>query len=146
MTDPITAWRQRVKAVIPGQFWPYGATRADKDRDKQERLIAWAEAYKVRYSDRGQCLHWIATGRCSVGLCMEGRSNKHTWMDHVTGWVRDGKPAFLIAQPYHISPHDCADLAQVSRDWDLDFDITGAGWYGHGTVMIKLWPRQKTAT
>lgn len=77
-------------------------------------MLDWADSCRLRYCAAGRCLHWIARGRCGVGLCREDRS-AHRWMDHLTGWTRDGAPAVLIAQPYDLSTADITDLATVAR-------------------------------
>lgn len=134
-------WSQRVRAVIGSnvdQAWPYGTTRPDKDKAERKALIGWAERNEVRYSDNGNCLHWLTRGRCSERDCTEGRNQRRDWMDHLTGWTRTGKPALLIAQPYSLSADDLADLAKVERDWNVSVYIDGRGWYGHGTVTITI--------
>jgi hypothetical protein len=118
--------------------WPYGAD----DEATQAKLTEWAKAHKLRYAPNAHCLHWIAKGRCSVSLCRENRSEHH-WMDHVSGWTRDGKPAVLLCQPYNLYAADLADLVRVYEQFGLDVRIHGGGWYGHGTVCIELCKRQE---
>jgi len=114
--------------------WPYGVHTAAT----QQAMLDWADACRLRYSQAGRCLHWIARGRCGVGLCREGRS-AHRWMDHLTGWTRAGAPAVLIAQPYDLSSDDITDLATVAGEYSVDVHINGTGWYGHGSTFVQLW-------
>jgi hypothetical protein len=117
----------------PKKHWPYGAN----DEATQAKLTEWAGAHKLRYAPNAHCLHWIAKGRCGVSLCREDRSQHH-WMDHISGWTRDGKPAVLLCQPYNLSADDLADLVRVHEQFGFDVRIHGGGWYGHGTVCIEL--------
>jgi len=113
--------------------WPYGIHTADK----QLAMLDWADSHRLRYSEVGRCLHWIARGRCSVALCREDRS-AHRWMDHLTGWTRDGAPAVLIAQPYDLFTDDISDLAKVAGEHSVHVHINGTGWYGHGSTFVQL--------
>ena len=82
------------------------------------------------------CLHWVARGQCNVTACHEDR-NRHRWMDHVTGWLRDGKP-LLICEPYQITANDLDDIGQAARRFGLSVAIHGNGSYGFGTICIEL--------
>lgn len=114
--------------------WPYGP---NIDVVGRAEMIGWAEHHKLRYSLHGDCLHWLSRGRCGVSVCREDR-NTHQWMDHVTGWTRDGKAAVLVAQPYGLFTSDIADLAKISDEWSLDVLVDGTSWYGHGTTFVQL--------
>ncbi len=137
-TDPTPAEARAVG--ITGDRWPYGA---HVDTRARRPLVDWATAGNLRYSENARCLHWIARGRCIDGLCAEGHGSRH-WLDHVTGWTRDGKPAVLLAQPYGLGTDDIADLATVAEQWHLDVRIDGTGWYGYGTTFVELWAQQRS--
>jgi len=117
--------------------WPYGPNIHVPAR---VALLDWAEAEKVRYSARGNCLHWIARGRCAVSLCNEDRG-RHSWMDHVTGWTRAGKPAVLVSQPYQVSAAEQMELTRIGVEWSLDVRVGDTGWYGSDTRFVELRPR-----
>jgi hypothetical protein len=119
-----------VKDVIPNGDWPYGATRPKEDKETRRRLIEWARRNEVKYSDNGRCLHWLTKGRC--GSCV----SEHAWMDHVTGWTRNGKPTFLLCQPYELYPHDLKNIIEEAERFGVNVRIHGGGWYGFGTVAI----------
>lgn len=131
-----------------GGAWPYGPNISLPSR---AALLDWAEPLGLRYSPRARCLHWIARGRCAVQECCAGRWH-HRWMDHASGWTRDGRPAVLAAQPYGVTSDD---LARVAADLSLDVrvghrpldvatpamtnaDPQRTGWYGHGTTFIEI--------
>jgi hypothetical protein len=129
----MTEWQKRVDDVLRGLGWPYGA----QDRQTQEHLLKWAEARRVSRAKGGPCLHWLAKGRCGVAICREGHGSQ-PWRDHLTGWIYAGRPAILLAQPYHICRADLADLATIEERWGVLPVIHGWGWYGHGTACIEL--------
>ncbi len=104
---------------------PYGANEA---------MDKWVEQYGWKYSPRASCLHWISKGRCNHGCCCEN-VNTYKWMDHTSGWTKDGV-RLLLCQPYGISEPDT--LVQACKEIGLAAAVHGSGWYGHGTVAIEL--------
>ena len=135
LVESRTTWPQRARAIMGNSPWPYGA----QSNPVRDNLIVWAETRGLRYSPNGGCLHWLARGRCGVQICREGHGSRD-WMDHVTGWTRNGQPAVLLCQPYHVE--DIVDLAHTTNKWGLEIRIHGAGWYGHDSVCIEIWNSQ----
>lgn len=129
--------RRARRIGIRNDGWPYGPNIHVPAR---VALLDWAETERVRYSPRGRCLHWISRGRCAVSVCDEHRQ-RHSWMDHVTGWTRDGKPAVLVAQPYHVSATERMELTRIGVEWNLDVRVATTGWYGFDTRFVELRPR-----
>jgi hypothetical protein len=105
---------------------PYGAN---------EQMNKWRKDHGYRYVPRAHCLHWISKGRCGVGWCEDGHSSR-SWMDHISGWLEPDGKRLLLCQPYAFS--DARTLVDACTKFDLTATITGAGWYGHGTVAIEL--------
>ncbi len=133
------ASRANVQDVMGHHAWPYGA----HDEVTRERLLRWARSRGLQFAPRGGCLHWIVARRC-FGWCHDGHRSR-MWMDHVTGWTRNGKPAILLCQPYALSELELESVAEVADAWNLSVKLDGCGWYGHGTVAIELsrmtaWP------
>jgi hypothetical protein len=137
----------RARAIgIVGDNWPYGANLGHNESSEADHgvrcaVVDWAEARKLRHSRAGRCLHWIATGRCAEDWC-KANATKHRWMDHVSGWTRDGKPAVLVCQPYGVHDESLRDILRVADEYQLEAHIDGTGWYGHGTTFIALSPRE----
>jgi len=121
---------RRSKITLGAHGWPYGPNVSIPSR---RALLDWAEGNRLRLAG-GSCLHWLRKGQCSS--CV---GNREFWLDHVTGWARNGKPAVLIAQPYGVSEQSIADLAQLAVDPALMVRIDGTGWYGVGTTFIQVW-------
>lgn len=124
----------RVEAQVVGieyeSDWPYGA---DDDYDMQERIIAWARAHHLRLEKGRVCLDWLTTGSCPHGL-----HHKRSWMDHITGWNRDDKPAVLLSQPYGVRGMAIKELAEIHAN-GCPVVIDGTGWYGYGTTFVSIW-------
>jgi hypothetical protein len=99
---------------------------------RYERFIAqggW------KYVSHAYCLHWISTGRrCR---CYDNKDH-YAWMDHTSGYTR-GDERMLLCQPYFLN--DPETLTAAADKFNLEFGISGRGWYGHGTVTIELTPR-----
>jgi hypothetical protein len=136
---------ERIKKLMPRQYppelaWLRGIYGVD---DKNEaRIVAWAKTRGLRHSTKACCLHWIGRGRCGTEFCRENR-NLHPWMDHVTGWTKNGKPALLLCQPHHLHQWMLRDIADAAERFGLKVAIHGDGWYGYGTIAIELTPKSE---
>lgn len=105
-------------------------------------LAEWASARDLRRSStKHPCLHWVSKGRCAVSNCRENR-NRHAWMDHVTGWLRDGKPV-LVCEPYQITGDDFTDLARSADRFGLSVMIHANSGYGYGALCVELTGRER---
>jgi hypothetical protein len=62
-------------------------------------------------------------------VCREGFPD-HPWMEHLTGWICDGSPVFLLAQPRDLSSEDQADMAEGQRKWNVQITVGRFGWHG----------------
>lgn len=150
-----------------GIRWPYGMGPAQRDflRDesaeehdrrvaeqqaKQEVMVSWAEQHGLRYTPNGCCPSWLqsATNRkCRPyrerTACTRYRNGTpdYGWLDHVVGWLKDGKPAALTSAPYNLDriPEAAERLAYwPEHDARLKV-VTGPGWYSPSTTQIILW-------
>lgn len=111
---------------------PYGAMNS---KGRYEEFIA-ARGWK--YNRLAYCLHWISHGRrCR---CYDNKDH-YDWMDHTSGYTREtehGKERMLMCQPYGLNHPET--LIKAAEEFNLDYEISGRGWYGHGTVTIILMP------
>ena len=105
---------------------PYGAN---------DMMRAWAKNTGSRFMPHASCVNWLSKGRCVCsGICPEG-TRKHEWLDHLSGWKGKNGQKFLLIQPYWIT--DLKDLSDTCDRHKLRAELYG-GWYGYGTVCIKL--------
>ncbi|GGM27890.1 hypothetical protein GCM10011608_10900 [Micromonospora sonchi] len=124
--------RAAALGVLAGQGWPYGP---NIDVESRLRLLDWADANGLRLANtRCQGLHWLTRGRCAVRIC----NRLGHWMDHVTRWNWGGRPALILAQPYHLTGDCEAQLGQLAAD-GLRVSVGDDGWYGWGTVAVEVW-------
>lgn len=123
---------------IKADSWPYGP---NIDAVSRAELLAWAEHEKVREasSTGSRCaLHWLVGTRCTgEARC---RQNPPHWMDHVTYWKRDSRPAIVVAQPYGLFDADFADFAAMHAQYGVQVMVYGTGWYRHGTSFVTARP------
>lgn len=139
----------RIRRIGGELQWPYGPYNYVEAR---RRMLEWAEAHDLSLSRVTSCLHWLRRGRCY--RFTPYRDNPHPdttdhyggyadyaerWLDHVTGWVREGKPAVLVAQPYGLSEQSRSRLAGLDQEPDLRVEIRGDSWYGAGTTFVGVW-------
>jgi hypothetical protein len=123
--------------VIPNNNWPGGCHRAKEDAEAQRNLLTWARRNNLRYAEHGRCLHWLAKGRCAADYC-DLCYGRFDWLDHATGWTRDGKPYVLLGQPYSLSIEGLREIIACADQFNLNISINGRDWYGHGTIAIEL--------
>ncbi|HEX4100518.1 MAG TPA: hypothetical protein VHY21_08245 [Pseudonocardiaceae bacterium] len=141
LLTPELAIRARTIGIRDDYSWPYGPNIS---RESRVALLDWAQAYGLRLSPRGRCLHWLTKGQCSVRVCTL-KPHHVGWMDHVTGWLRGGKPAVLIAQPYGLGASDITSLHDLAqRHSELEVHIDTTGWYGARTVFVQVWRQPPT--
>lgn len=138
VANVITSKRARAVGII-GDQWPYGP---NIDPVARVKMVAWAEKNGLRLTwPKHRCLHWLRSGRCNVGHCdyVKNTSDpRYVWMDHVSCWNRDGRPAMLVCQPYGVSETDRLILDDIALAYDIDVQIGPTGWYGHNTTFITL--------
>lgn len=133
--------------------WPYGANNRLETR---EAMVAWAQGHGVTLAKAwdSPCLHWLLSGRCGSAHCHAGmteygfaglracgvRLESDSWLDHITGWSRDGLPAALVVQPYWLSDENREALQLLGAKPGLRVEISDdSGWYGLGTTWIAIW-------
>jgi hypothetical protein len=110
---------------------PYGV----RTQEEKQRLAAWTQIHKVHLSTSCKlCPHWLLGKRCA-GWCQA--RDGYRFMDHVTGWLgENGKPAFVLCQPY---PTGIDDTGRFEQEWPaLEVHRGEPGWYGHGTVALYV--------
>lgn len=131
--------------------WPYGANICG---DTRTRLVRWAHQHGYRLAAPNRpCLHWLTGQKRRCGGLRHPQGPKHpgsllttdmrSALDHPTFWTdRDGRPALLLAQPYHVD-RDVLDTIEV--DWPIDVTVTDESpWYGFTTKGVFLAPRADT--
>jgi hypothetical protein len=129
----------RVRAIGCGgdEGWPHAGEVL------KYQLLEWAERLQLRWDPGGGfCLHWVSSDNMPISaehLMCHGTRTFHHWMDHTSGWTRNGMPAVLVAQPYGLDYDEKADLERAAVTYDLDLQISrDQGWYG-STTLIQLW-------
>jgi|CZCA01.1.fsa_nt_gi hypothetical protein len=62
------------------------------------------------------------------------------WMDHVSLWIKDGKPFSFVTQPYGLSLEDLKEIVAYCEEHNLDvFVDAGMSWHYPGsTVAVEL--------
>ena len=132
--------------------WPYGLADNVKGHDgvsqtvKQHIVVEWAERNGLKASHGNVCCPlWLLreTSRgCSSDQCMSKRHR--AWLDHRTGWLKDGKPTVLTSAPYADRfEHEEGKILELLHDEPKLGLVHPLGWYGHGTVQVVLWNRDR---
>lgn len=115
--------------------YPYGP---NVHLDMRARMLDWARDNGLQLVDRHhRCVAWVRTGGCRSITCRTSLAS--AWLDHVTCWSRNGAPAVLVAQPYHLSGQSVEELAGLDADPQLRVEVSRDSWYGLGTWMVGVW-------
>lgn len=129
------------RAVVGDAFrrfaWPYGP---NIDVSARGRLLEWMTAHRLQPAppERSRCVCQIVHGRCKRPHADD--FELLGWRDHSTLWMRGGRPAVLVAQPYQLTPYDVERLAALDAHAGIHLELRGEGsWYGHGTWFIGVW-------
>jgi hypothetical protein len=60
--------------------------------------------------------------------------------DHCTLWLRDGKPAVWVSQPYPLGSSTIAQMTYVAEQYGLAFEIsTWPAWHNPASVLFVEW-------
>jgi hypothetical protein len=153
--------------------WPYGMSsphpgekrkdpkkyeqRLLEQRAKQEAMVSWAEQHGLRYSEAGCCPYWLqgkVSRRCrpygpSADKCTRyGTGADKDWLDHVVGWLKDGRPAVLTSAPYCLER--ITEAPQRFKFWQQEDSrlrvAIGPGWYGFDTSQVIVWRADRITT
>lgn len=146
--------------------WPYGmgpevrsvlypesaeafAERVEQHKAKQEAMVSWAERYGLKYAPHVCCPPWLqgnANRRCrpyregsNCTRYVNGGPDRG-WLDHVVGWLKDGKPAVLTSAPYTLEILKPPARLAFWTVTDERLKVTaGDGWYSPATTQLILW-------
>lgn len=129
MDQPSADYRAAVEALrkLPAD----DRTRAYAEASASEARVDWLAKRKVRPS---RARSWQALlGRQHWSDCFKRLPGQ----DHAEMFIRDGKPAILTFQPYHLSFDTLRALVETCVRNGLRFDIdTRASWYFPGAVAL----------
>jgi len=118
--------------------YPYGP---NIDVDSRERMLDWAEAEGITAAplERHVCLSWILERPCRRARCYLTTTARQQFADHLSGWLRDGKPAGLVSHPYALDKAGTDALAAITTHHQLSLEVRGEGWYGSSTYQVAIW-------
>ncbi len=101
---------------------------------------ATSEQYRRQYL-KEQGLKPTAEHACINRLagrrCIAGKTPCHIpGADHVSMWLKDGKPEVYISQPYHLSLKNMRALVELCDKHGLDANVsTRPSWHFPGAVL-----------
>ena len=129
-------WLPTVEALVRlGEH----ATPAFAEATATHRLLRYAQKWGLKRSRGTPCVQRLLARRCSEDC----EDHRPPGADHVSFWLRDGKPYSYVFQPYGIGPEQFRDLAAFAERVGLDVSIEAlASWHYPGdTVLVELTPR-----
>lgn len=128
----------RLAAIDPGNGHGIGAGPELGAEGQTDRRAAWIAAEGVRLSSSSyHCAHGLLGKRPSWPCsCVD----HDRLLDHARLWVRDGRPAVLLAHTY-LGAADAARQAQAYAEAHGLVVTVGRredAWYGFGTVPVRF--------
>ncbi|WP_431897900.1 hypothetical protein [Nonomuraea sp. bgisy101] len=116
--------------------WPYGP---NIDLRSRVAMVAWAKRHGLRpaRSTAPLCLTWLEKGRCNG--CDAPRGHTAFYLDHMSGWAKDGVPAVIVNHPYHVSGSTVQWLSEAEARPGLHVSVPGRSWYSSATVQVEVW-------
>lgn len=135
----VAALGERAEAIgIKHGRYPYGP---NVYVDARLRMLDWAEENSLTYvpSERYACVQWLLGLPCRRARCYATTTGRRHWSDHLSGWLRDGRPAVLVAQPYVVTAEGEESLSYIGEHPLLSVERRPSGWYGNGTGFVGVW-------
>ena len=111
---------------------------ADRSRD------AWKGRRRLKETSGHPCFARLVGKRCHHIMDLS-ESDKHLpcrppCSDHLSMWLRDGKPAVLVSQPYQASGKDLHALLSLCAEHDVYCMVSSHSWYyPSATLFIEMW-------
>lgn len=145
-----------IKRIYGRMSWPYGP---NINLHSREAMINWAYANQLKLSQNHKsCIQWLKKGRCvwhpgCGGLAGDGNYSKSSRdfgarrikkphiEDHLTCWLRGGKPAVLVAQPYANRKMAVNELRELPAWYDnqIEIELSDVGWYRESAFFVAFW-------
>lgn len=106
----------------------------------------WAKTRGLRLSPRHPCLGRLRDGRCwEVWEWRRGESAKERipcqlpGADHASLWLKAGKPAVYVSQPYHLPWETLQEMMAFAERWHLMVDVESwPSWHFPSRVLTIL--------
>lgn len=114
--------------------------------DAEERKADWAAKHGLRESQSARPpLAWLRghqRPRRWEQIHEWEVAERGFWEDHVTLWLKDGKPFMVVSQPYHLTPEALAELGELTQEFDVSVDGAGSWHYPGHTILVEIGPRR----
>jgi len=119
----------------------YIAERAFEEAIEKYRYKAFIDRYGVKRSSGHTCINRLL-GKWCIGL--SGNCHLPAANDHISFWLKDGKPYLYVSQPYDLSLEDMRKLVPFCDEHDLDLTVTASNsWHSPGHTLLIVVSRRK---
>lgn len=143
--DPSEAWVNAVntmKAMMEPRSEDvliYAYAEATYERYKDD----WASRHGVKQTPSGHaCIARLLGRQCKVGYDPHGANYNSRppchppGDDHASLWLKDGKPAIYVFQPYSLGDKTIRELMEFCEKWGLSARINSMpSWHFPGVVL-----------
>lgn len=114
------------------------AQRAVAEALSELRQAAWIKRHGLEQSDGS--IHWLELlGRRPGG---EEQLLRLPGDDHVSLWLKGGKPDVYVSQPYALGVDTLREMARMADDHGLDVHVDAkSSWWFPGHTLFIEWRR-----
>ncbi|MEW6770444.1 MAG: hypothetical protein AB1330_03525 [Bacillota bacterium] len=136
VSKPTTLYRQTVDLLRQLEETEGKAERAYAEAVWERYRDAWAKRHGLKQTNGHVCVRRLLAGRCNRMNCIFPPAN-----DHHSLWLRGGKPAVYVFQPYGLSHEQLCALVGFAEEHGLRLRVdTFPAWHFPGAVLcVELW-------
>jgi hypothetical protein len=121
----------------------YDVPAGDRDRVFADSIAQhieerFAEAFQLKKSSGSLCVQRLLGKRCGKGKIWANCECFPPGTDHASLWLKDGKPALFVSQPYGITANTMQDMQKFAKENGLEFDVGAemSWWFPSRTVLV----------
>lgn len=144
MKDPSTLYKKAVSILKELEEKEGAADRAYAEVITKKREQFWTKA-GLKQSTGHDCISRLMGVQCNqhgvfLGTYDWTKDDKPCQLpqanDHLSMWLKDGKPFLYISQPYHINFEAISELVEFCNKFNLHADIdAGRSWWFPGSTL-----------
>lgn len=134
MSNPSNAYKKLVTSIqqLMKEEGLDSVIRAYAEATCERHQEQYIKKYGLKASNSHACIGRLINKRCST----DGVPCRLPGGDHVSLWLKDGKPEVYISQPYHLSLDNMRAIVEFCDRYRLTVDIsTWPSWHFPGAVL-----------
>lgn len=104
-------------------------------------VSAWLKRWGLKETTKHVCLHRLS-GKKHQNFLECDYHGQDMGLDHQRMFIRDGKPAVFVSEPYQMTHEQTQALMDYAKKYDLYVSISPGSWHNEGQCLhIEIWRR-----